>query len=145
MKVSDVMRELRNFFPKYKIEGRWAASGGSLTGCDMLLTGDWIAVCGSLRNDGVYQVAEDGSVPGLRDETWEGTVWLLSPPADFLAVCGEIEVWCEKHPEDDVKSERLGEYSVARAVNAQGVPLGWQHVFAARLRPWRRMWTEVRV
>lgn len=145
MKVSDVMREVRNYFPRYRIDGHWRAEHGALVDCDMLLMGDWIAVSGSMRNNGVYQVAEDGAVPGLRDEQWDGTVWLLGPPEDFLTLCAQIDAWCEKHPEDDVKREQFGAYSVERAVDAQGVPMGWQHVFASALKPWRRMYTEVSV
>lgn len=143
MQIQNVMREVRNYFPRYRIDGRWKASGGVLEGCDMLLTGDWVAMTGSDRWDGVYQVAEDGTLPGLADGVWYGTLWLLKPPEAFLTLCGEITAWCEKHPADDVTDERFGEYSVRRAVDAQGVPVGWQRVFAASLLPWRRMYSEV--
>ena len=139
----DVMREVRSFFPRERMEDRWQIRSGRLTPDAMLLTGDWVAVTDSLRNDGVYQVSAGGVLPGSRDEVWDGAVWLLAPPKDFLALCEEIGAWTEMHEPGTLKGERFGEYSREAAVDANGVPIGWREVFAARLAPWRRMFSEV--
>lgn len=144
-RVAQVMQEVRNYFPHYRVDGPWEVRKGELIGLDLLLTGDWVAIGGSRNNDGVYQVAEDGHIDGLQDECWEGTLWLLRVPKRFLALCSEIDAWCEEHPSDDVKRESFGAYSAEFATDSMGLPIGWQHVFGAALRPWRRMYTEVNV
>lgn len=137
------MREVRSFFPRYRLEGEWEAKASVLRGTDLLLPGDWIAVTGSARNDGVYEVEGGGKVSRLRDEAWSGVVWLLAPPADFLALCEEIIAWEAAQENEGIRRERFGEYSVERAVDARGMPATWKDVFASRLAPWRRMFTEV--
>ena len=52
----DVMREVRNVFPAARTEGTFVLSGGALSPDCALLPEDWVALCGSLRNDGIYQL-----------------------------------------------------------------------------------------
>lgn len=147
--VTDVMREMHNVFLGRKAPGTWKLEDGRLIPVEaellpenMLLAGDWIALVGSRRNDGVYQVGEDGRLNGVRDETWDGTVWVLEPPSGFLRLCEEIAAWVEANPDDGVKRETFGTYSVERAVRTDGLSMNWRHVFAASLAVYRRMYWE---
>lgn len=147
VKVSDVMRHVRNHFVQSAVTGDWAQQGGVLTPADSLAPGMWIAVTGQLPGCagtssapcGVYQLDENGGVPDLDDATWTGTVYLLSPPADFLRLCGDIACWAEANPDPAVTAEKLGEYTVSRRA------VSWQEAFAPALAPYRRMFPEVRV
>lgn len=140
----DVMRVCRNHFVRERREGAWRVSGGRLEPEGTAHAGDWIAIEGSRRNDGVYLTAEDGTLPDAADESWDGAVWLLAPPRAFLALCEEIRRYDEAHPASDLKSEQFGEYRYVTAAGASGAPVGWQAVYAAALAPWRRMVAEVR-
>ena len=137
VKVSDVMRRIRNHFVRDALRGDWAHSGGVLTPSDQLAPGMWIAITGNDAPAGVYQLDEKGGVPGLEDVAWTGVVYRLNPPADFLRLCGDIGCWAEAHPDPGVTGEKLGAYSVTRK------GLDWEAAFAPALAPYRRMYTEV--
>ena len=136
------MREVRACFPAAVIEGEFSLDGGVLSPNELLLSGDWIAIQGSLGSDGVYCLGPGCTVDGARDETFYGAVWLLKPPADFLRLCAEIAAWAAEHPASALRAERFGDYSCEAAVDEHGLPVGWRQVFAAKLAPWRRMFTE---
>lgn len=140
----DVMRVCRNHFVRAKETGAWRVSGGRLTPEGTAGAGEWIALEGSLHNDGVYLVAQDGTLPGAVDEGWNGTLWHLAPPKSFLALCEDIRRYDEAHPASGLKSEQFGAYGYVAASGTGGAPLTWESVYAAALSPWRRMVTEVR-
>ena len=141
--VPDIMREINHAFPKACWQGAFILTGGRLN-LDELLPGDWIAVSGSRHADGIRQLDAEGHLPGAADETFFGAVWLLSPSADFLRLCGEISAWAEaKSAGPDIRRESFGAYSVEYPTNALGLTPDWRSAFAAQLRPYRRMWTEV--
>ena len=143
MTVQDVMRQVRDCFPVACRSGRFALSGGRLSPPDGLSPGDWIALRGSAHSDGVYQLGEDGLLPLADEAPFQGEVWLLRPPPDFLQLCGDICRYAEAQGDDGLKSERFGAYSFERAVDASGLPADWRSVFRARLQPWQRMfWRE---
>ena len=143
--VPDLMRETRNFFPSAALDASWTLQGGMLTPSGGLCPGDWVAVTGSLYNNGVYQLADGVSIPGAVDESWTGRVWLLSPPADFLALAGEIIAWAAQQGSQQAVKESFGAYSRELATNTAGKPITWQAYFAEALKPYRRMYTEVKL
>lgn len=139
VKVSDVMRYCRNHFITGALTGHWRHEGGVLTPADSLAAGMWIAVTGPDAPGGVYQLDEQGGVPGLADVQWSGTIYRLNPPADFIRLCGDIGSWAAANPDPAVSGEKLGEYSVSRKADS------WESVFAPALAPYRRMFPEVTV
>ena len=147
VKVSDVMRHVRNHFVQRSITGDWTHQNGTLTPSEALSPGMWIAVPGQERGReeasaaprGVYQLDEKGGIPDLGDAAWTGTVCLLAPPADFIRLCGDIACWAAANPDPAVTDEKLGQYSVSRQA------LSWQEAFAPALAPYRRMFPEVQV
>ena len=141
VKVSDVMRHVRNHFILDARTGDWSHTGGALTPSDSFSPGMWIAVTGVENGApcGVYQLDENGGIPDLGDMQWTGAIYRLNPPADFIRLCRDIACWAAAHPDPGVTAEKLGEYSVSR----QGI--GWAAAFAPALAPYRRMYAEVQV
>lgn len=140
IKVSDVMRHVRNHFIRDSIRGDFTHADGVLTPADSFAPGMWIAVTGPENGvpSGVYQLDEKGGIPELGDTVWTGTVYRLAPPADFLRLCGDIGCWAAANPDPAVTGEKLGEYST----NRQAVT--WEEAFAPALAPYRRMFAEVK-
>ena len=139
--IGMVMRVCRHYFPIDWADGGWSIQGGVLS---PEVPEGLIAIADSAHHNGVWMI-KNGKIDTDTDENWDGRVWMLAPPADFLALCTEIDVWREKHPAQTLKSERFGEYGCEFAYGKNGVPLNWQTVFAARLQPYRRMYAEVDV
>ena len=141
VKVSDVMRHVRNHFIVDAIQGDWQEAQGRLTPADQLSPGMWIAVTGadSGAPSGVYQLDENGGIPGLDDMSWRGTVYRLNPPADFLRLCGDIACWAAANPDPAVSGEKLGAYSLSRKA------ITWEAAFTSALTPYKQMFTEVKV
>lgn len=135
--VSDVMRRVRNYFPSGYVEGAFTATSGVLSP-NPLGPGEWVAIPDGPWA-GVYQADALGRVEALRDGTWQGRMFLLSPPEDFLRLCGEISAWAGKKSDPTVVSEKFGEYSRTQSSPA------WEKVFSAALQPYRRMFSEVNV
>ena len=92
MGPAEVMREVRNCFVTGKCEGVWRLEDGRLSPGELLMPGEWIALSGSCLNDGIWQLDGEGRLVGeTRDERFTGEVWFLHPPAEFLALCEEID------------------------------------------------------
>ena len=139
IKVSDVMRYVRNHFVCGAVSETFIHTGGMLTPSAPFRPGMWIAVTGDDAPAGVYQLDAQGGIPALGERVWTGTVYLLDPPADFIRLCGDIGCWAAAHPDSALISEKFGEYSCSRQ------PLSWQDAFAQALAPYRQMFTEVRI
>lgn len=141
VKVSDVMRHVRNHFVRDMLPGEWAHEHGRLTPAGAFEPGMWIAVTGAESGApvGVYQLDEKGGIPGLGDLRWSGAVYRLNPPADFIRLCGDISCWAAANPDPAVTSEKLGAYSASRKATA------WETAFAPALAPYKRMFPEVKV
>ena len=135
IEVSDVMRETKNYFPAAHAAGRWTVKDGKISPLPFGKPG-LVAFGQGCPQPGVYEVKEDASVE-MPEGEWAGAAWLLEPPKDFLKLCEDIEAWA-KGQNLGVEKESFGLYSVTRAS-------GWQQAFARALRPYRRMFTEVKV
>ena len=133
--VAAVMRQIHHFFERERIDGTFVIAGGALT---PLPDAPFVAVSGSSRHDGIFPRGELPDDP--QDETFDGTVWGLHPPADFLALCQEISDYDDKNPVGAMRSESFGAYGYARG---DGAGSGWEAAFDQRLAPYRRMFTEV--
>ena len=139
VKVSDVMRHVRNHFIRDAMTDTWQHTGGVLTPAEGLMPGMWIAITGEGAPWGVYQLDENGGIPDLGDLSWTGPLYRLQPPADFLRLCGDIACWAAANPDPAITGEKLGEYSHTRQA------ITWESAFASALAPWRCMYAEVKV
>lgn len=133
----EVMKYIRNFFPRQYFEGTFKISGGTL-GLPESFKGHYFLIEGSFLNDGVYKY--DAS--DLEDETFTGCITSLAPPKDFIVLVDEIKSWCDKYAvvtNGPYQSESFGGYSYTKATNANGNAAGWQDVFQSRLNNWRKL------
>lgn len=138
--IGSVMRHCRNYFERGYYDGECVVTNGALV-TPALADGRYIAISGSVYNDGVYKLGTDV----LTEETFTGRVWLLSPPASFIALYDEIAEYDVKNPAGAYLSETFGEYSYQRSANTQGVTSSWQSAFAARLADYQLLRSEVMV
>lgn len=133
--LENVLAYLHNYFVARVLpEQEWTIADGTMDIPDAL-SGQYVRIIGSVLNDGVYQYP----LTGLTDETFIGTVQLLSIQKTVLALVQEIEAWAEKNQPTAYTSESFGGYSYSKATNADGVAAGWQDVFRAQLAPYRKM------
>lgn len=138
--IGSVMRHCRNYFERGYIDGQITIENGALSS-PSLPDGRYIAVSGSAYNDGVYRLGADA----MTDETFTGRVWLLSPPASFVALAQEIAAWDAQNPSGAYTSENFGNYSYTKAGDGAGGVATWQSVFAARLRAYQLLTSEVMI
>ena len=126
--VQDVMRQMRNYFIASTLTGTFTVADGIIDLDPPLAPGAWVAIEGSGSLDGVHQLDENGKLPDAADGSWRGLLHLLSPTADFLRLCRDIRDWADK----------FGSYSRSQSSSA------WEKVFERRLRPYLRMFPEVK-
>lgn len=138
--MAELCGELHNWFSPVcnAHAGTYEISDGSLLDVDFIQDGQYFRIVGSVFNDGVYIYPEYG----LKDETFDGSIWPMNVPAEVRCLAAEIDEY--RHPRDDNKtpkfsSESFGGYSYTRATNSDGLPLTWRDVFRKRLNPWRKL------
>lgn len=148
--LNEICLELNNFFNRNqpRLLGDFSISGGKITDTDFLLSikeNQYFRIVGSVFNDGVYQYK---STLSLIDEDFNGGIWLMAVPADFLALVADIEAWQAKNGGVDSAamspflSESFGGYSYSKgAGSASGVGASqtWQGAYASRLSKYRRI------
>lgn len=106
-----------------------------------LRAGQYFRVVGSVLNDGVYQYGNCS----LRDETFDGAIWAMAVPTEFLHLEEEIKAWrtqYENAANSPFQSESFAGYSYTKSStngNSGGSVTGWQGVFASRLNKWRKL------
>ena len=141
--IAALMRQCRNYFETGYMDGTFRISGNVLEG---VLGAHYVYISGSLYHNGVWELC-DGyltgrDVDGLHDEEFDGRVWLLSPPPDFLDLCKAVKKYDESNPMSAVIREHFGGYSREWADKMMGVT--GTEAYMKLLLPYRRMFTEVR-
>ena len=146
--LTEVCAEIKNYFTYAEDRhiGDFAITDGHITPSVDFLT-EYYRIVGSRLNDGVHKVGDT-----LVDEgTFHGAVWVMSIPADFLALVGEIETWQEKNGGADsvamspFQSESFGGYSYSKASGGSGSGSSgqtgptWQSQYAKRLNIYRKI------
>lgn len=145
-----ICAEIKNYFTWEgdKHFGDWAIVEGAIVPSFDIPT-DYIRIVGSHRNDGVHKRGEDGW--GLIDEDkFSGAIWVMSPPADFLALVAEIEAWQAKNGGVDSQamspfnSESFGGYSYSKSTGGSSSggsasATNWIGAYAGRLNIYRRI------
>lgn len=148
--LGEICAEIRNFFT-YSDDihvGDWVIESGAISPVLSIPT-DYIRIAGSRLNDGVHKRNKQG-VFELADESFHGGIWVMSPPADFLALADEIAAWQAKNGGIDspamspFNSESFGGYSYSKSGgNASGgsssAGADWRAAFASRLSIYRRI------
>lgn len=137
--MAAVMRRVKNYFECEKIEGTFTITGGML---EPMPEAPYVAISGSRWHRGIFPA---GQFPDDRpDESFDGVVWGLDPPPDFLAICEQIDDYASKRAAGAPQSESFGDYSYSMGSASGGLP-GAMEAFDSLLAPYRRMFTEVDV
>ena len=89
MTVGELCAVCRNWFVEGSVRGRFSIREGVLGEVPGAAAGQFIRLIGSTSNDGVYRCP----AVGLKDEEFEGAVWLMAPPPGFVALAREIDAW----------------------------------------------------
>lgn len=142
MMLTELCHEVHNWFETNVDIGEFVISGGSITRKDGSLPGlkneQYYRIIGSTYNDGVYLFPEDE----LKDEEFEGAVWSMSVPQEFLLLASDIERWKEKYQSlsspamSPFSSESFGGYSYSK--ESAGA-VSWKNVFSHQLNRWRKL------
>lgn len=147
--LSELCREIKNWFDKSRYFGDFVISGGSIIsrndGTMGLQDGQYFRIIGSVFNDGVYQYP----TTDLHDESFEGAVWALAIPKEVIDLSNEIDAWKDKYGGIDsqamspYQSESFGGYSYSKggggASDGSSLAGTWQGAFASRLNKWRKI------
>jgi hypothetical protein len=134
-------------------KGDYEISDGKITLHDSYKVGQWVHISGSLLNDGLYRLhgvegslcmlgnGTDDEMPVQDEALFYGAVRGLRIDPLFMSLARDILAWSETNgkPTALTSESVLGVHSWSRATGANGVPLGWQGVFADRLVPFKRM------
>ena len=148
--LTTVCRSLPRFFERSSESGTFTIENEILTGnAATYLVGSYIAVTGSLINNGVYLVNDSMiTLVGAKNEVFQGTIYQLAIPNDFLAMVEEIQGNIETTAKVDqgITSFSFGGYSESRATTADGVVASWREVYKSRLVPFRSgMFTDIKI
>lgn len=148
--IYDICLECKNFFctPDDIFSDTYIIDDGHISNTDFLTENQWFRIKGSKFNDGVYEY-KSTELAKLVPETFKGTIWAMSPPKAFLAICKDIEDWKAKYSGVDsvamspYQSESFAGYSYSKGSggnNADGnSATSWQGAFSDRLRKYRRL------
>lgn len=146
--LTELCKELNNWFEKDRIIGEFKIEDGELSGMsDVLQDGQYFRIVGSVFNDGVYEYP----TVNLEDEEFDGAVWAMAVPPSVIALAKEIQEWVDKYGGVDSQamspyhSESFGGYSYTKKGGASSYggsdsgSTSWQGAFASRLNKYRRI------
>ena len=150
--LTEICLYLKNWFDwnQPKFFGDFIIKDGVLTSRndgDMdIQNNQYFRIIGSVFNDGVYKHGEETLV----DEEFNGAVWLMALPPDFLALCKDISDWQALYGGTSsvnmspYQSESFGGYSYSKSSGGGGssassaVPT-WKSIFADRLVRYKKI------
>ena len=136
--ITQICQSLRNWFDIERHFGTLTIKDGSIAPSAFLQAGQYYRVIGSVINDGVHKFRTDTITD---QKPFDGAVWAMAVPPDFLEVVEEIEAYCESDAgkTSPYVSESFGGYSYTKATTTDGSPVGWKQAFASRLSAWRKL------
>lgn len=144
MNIGPICRELRNYFTQQsnKHWGTYTIENGNIN-ASFLIPYQYFAIFGSKLNDGVY-VNDAGGLASLKDETFTGSVWDMRVPAEFIALCEDLDKFNAKVDELQLidkgyASESWGGYSYSLSSSAPASMLMWQNRLNRSLNMWRKL------
>lgn len=139
MKLTELCRELKNWFEKEKIFDTFVIEDGTLTLTDAK-EGQYFRIVGSVFNDGVYQYP----ATGLTDETFDGAIWLMAVPKEVIDKVDEMTRWETDNAQainSPYTSESFGGYSYSKSSGdgSGASSASWQGHFASWLNKYRKI------
>lgn len=142
--IGEICADIRNYFTKEEDKhfGVFTITNGAIVAPSIDLPTDYIRIVGSRLNDGVHKLSDNDLV----DETFDGAVWVMSPPKDFLSLVDEIKNWNDKNGGYDsvanspFSSESFGGYAYSKSTSGDGnsSSVSWKNAYGKRLNIYRR-------
>ena len=148
--LQTVCDNICNRFIQKRLGGHYEIANGMISPLS-LKDGQRFLIQGSALNDGMYTYHptgitndDDTEAVGLHDESWDGTICALAVPPAVVALSAEIKAWVDAYGDSlksPYKSESvLGVYSYTKeSGTGAGGTVGWQDVFADRLKQYRKV------
>lgn len=150
--LQEIMDYIHNYFVPLQVDQRtYTISDGMISPDFDAEDGDRFLICGSRRNDGVYTYYANGikndddtEAAGLRDETFAGTIRVMSVPPALITLSEEISQWVVSNSgtlSSPMQSESFNGYSYTlKSGSGKGGngPLTWRDQFGSQLERWRR-------
>ena len=146
--LTELCGYLRNWFEDLKLYGDFKIVNGAISYADgstlPLQDGQYFRVIGSVFNDGVHCFGQTS----LNDEVFDGSIWRLKLPPDFIELANDIKAWQDKNGSLDSQamspfsSESFGGYSYSKGSgNTADTSNGgsWQSVFGNRIMRFRKV------
>lgn len=125
--------------------GTYSIEGGVINPPLTIENGRYYRIIGSKFNDGVYKYGVDV----LDDESsFDGAIWLMSVPKDFIELAGKIKAWNDVNGAVDssnmspFSSEHFDIYSYTMGGGSSsggGASVTWQSQFAKELSRYRKI------
>ena len=138
MNLTALCKELKNWFDYNRIFDTFTIEGGVLE-IPTAQSGQYFRIVGSVFNDGVYKYP----VTGLKNETFDGAIWLMSVPKEVEDKVQEITAWETANAEtinSPFQSESFGGYSYNKGNGSNGLSSAtWQVQYASWLNKWRKI------
>ena len=145
MELTELCKELNNWFDYKKVFGTFTIEDGVLTDDLGLRNNQYYRIIGSIFNDGVHKYGDENDA--LTDEAFDGAVWAMAIPPEVIALIGRINDWEAKYGESarsPYTSESFGGYSYSKnsgtlsggTGNGSGDVLS---AFAGELNRWRKV------
>ena len=146
--ISQVCAQIHNYFNYDDVTGErliypgtYTIENGNIT-LPFLEDGQYFRIFGSKKNNGVHQYHTAWS--DLQDETFDGVIWEMRPPQDFLDLVDEITDWMDKYG-DTMKNpyqseDVIGVYRYTKMTTGKVTGdyiATWQNAFKDRLNEWR--------
>lgn len=161
--LTETIREVKNAFAIDRVtgqlhgyeSGKFTLADGKIQVKNKYVVGQYIAVTGSVLNDGVYKVESfaDGVITikesdandKLWGETFTGTIYSLRVPQDFIQLVDKIKEFTDSKAGEasNIVSASFGVQNQSFGVNASGVRAGWVDVFRQDLHKFRRMTPDI--
>ena len=137
--LTELCQELHNWFEREIHTGSFTITGGNIT-ADFLQDGQYFRIAGSIFNDGIHQYP----ATDLREETFDGAVWALAIPKEFINLCDRITAFNAKVDEmalveKGYASENFGGYSYTLSSSAPAGMLAWEKRINAGKSAWRKL------
>lgn len=139
MTLTNLCEEIHNWFDTSRHFGNFTIKNGEIDLSDLVVDGQYFRIVGSIFNDGVYQYPTSN----LKDEVFNGSVWVMAVPPAVITLQTEIEEWEKKYEgilNSPYQSESFGGYSYTKSNTVNGdFVVSWRDHFRGKLNRWRKI------
>lgn len=153
--INEVCAHIHNYFEEDPVTGQrmiypghYKIENGTIT-LPFMKSGQYIRIFGSELNDGVYKYPvewAEGEESPLTDEEFDGVIWKMRPPKEFLDLVSQISDWMDKYGDamrNPYQSEDvIGVYRYTKMTTGKVTGdyiATWQNTYKGQLNEWRKL------